>query len=58
MVTRNSIEERIVNLQQKKAELAELILNNQNVATSKFSRESLLKILNQLHTCELLFAYV
>ena len=45
MVTRNSIEEKIISLQHKKADLAKIILDNGGMAQAMMNRESLLKIL-------------
>ncbi|NRO03529.1 MULTISPECIES: DEAD/DEAH box helicase [Lactobacillus] len=44
MVTRNSIEEKIISLQHKKADLAKIILDNDGMAQATMNRESLLKI--------------
>ena len=45
MVTEDSIEERIIALQQKKAELADIILQNDQIADATMSKGDLLKIL-------------
>lgn len=45
MVTQDTIEERIIKLQQKKAELAQAILNNKDMANAAMNREDLLKLL-------------
>ena len=45
MVTRDSIEEKIISLQHKKADLAKIILDNHDVAQATMSKENLLKIL-------------
>lgn len=45
MVTKDTIEERIIKLQQKKAELAQAILGNNNMANASISKADLLKIL-------------
>lgn len=45
MVTKDTIEERIVKLQQKKAELAQAILENGKMANASISKAELLKIL-------------
>lgn len=45
MVTQDTIEERIIKLQQKKAELAQAILNNKDMANATMNREDLLKLL-------------
>lgn len=45
MVTKDSIEERIIALQQKKAELANSILQNDQVANPVISKDDLLKVL-------------
>lgn len=44
MVTRNSIEGKIISLQHKKADLAKIILDNDGMAQATMNRESLLKI--------------
>nr|WP_307811899.1 SNF2-related protein [Lactobacillus helveticus] len=44
MVTRNSIEEKTISLQHKKADLAKIILDNDGMAQATMNRESLLKI--------------
>ncbi|MBD0967907.1 serine/threonine protein kinase [Lactobacillus crispatus] len=45
MVTEDSIEERIIALQQKKAELADIILRNDQIADATMSKDDLIKIL-------------
>lgn len=45
MVTEDSIEERIIALQQKKAELADIILQNDQIADATMSKDDLIKIL-------------
>lgn len=45
MVTEDSIEERIIVLQQKKAELADIILQNDQIADATMSKDDLIKIL-------------
>lgn len=45
MVSQDTIEERIIKLQQKKAELAQAILDNEGMANATMSREDLLKLL-------------
>lgn len=45
MVSQATIEERIIKLQQKKAELAQAILSNKNMANATMSREDILKLL-------------
>lgn len=45
MVTEDSIEERIIALQKKKAELADIILQNDKIANAAMSKNDLLKIL-------------
>lgn len=45
MVTEDSIEERIIALQQKKAELADIILQNDQIANATMSKDDLIKIL-------------
>lgn len=45
MVTQDTVEERIIKLQQKKAELARAILNNKDMANAAMNREDLLKLL-------------
>ena len=45
MVTQDTVEERIIKLQQKKAELAQAILNNKDMANAAMNREDLLKLL-------------
>lgn len=45
MVTEDSIEERIIALQQKKAELADIILQNAQIADATMSKDDLIKIL-------------
>lgn len=46
MVTKNTIEERIIKLQQKKAELAQAILGNSNISNAAISKADLLRILD------------
>ena len=45
MVTQDTVEERIIKLQQKKAKLAQAILNNKDMANAAMNREDLLKLL-------------
>lgn len=45
MVTEDSIEERIIALQQKKAELADIILQNDQIADATMSKDDLIKTL-------------
>ena len=45
LIAQNSIEENIVKLQEQKAELAEQILDGDNIGTPFFSREELLELL-------------
>lgn len=45
MVTEDSIEDRIIALQQKKAELADIILQNDQIADATMSKDDLIKIL-------------
>ena len=45
MVTEDSIEERIIALQQKKAELADIILQNDQIADATMSKDDLITIL-------------
>lgn len=45
IVTRDTIEERIIKLQQKKAELAQVILGNKNMSNTTMSRKDLLRLL-------------
>lgn len=45
MVTEDSIEERIIALQQKKAELADIILQNDQIADATMSKDDLIRIL-------------
>lgn len=45
MVTEDSIEERIIALQQKKTELADIILQNDQIADATMSKDDLIKIL-------------
>ena len=45
MVTEDSIEERIIALQQKKAELADIILQNDQIADATMNKDDLIKIL-------------
>lgn len=45
IVTEDSIEERIIALQQKKAELADIILQNDQIADATMSKDDLIKIL-------------
>ena len=45
IVTQDTIEERIIKLQQKKAELAQAILGNKNMSNTTMSRKDLLRLL-------------
>ena len=45
MVSQDTIEERIIKLQQKKAELAQAILSNKDMSNTAMRREDLLKLL-------------
>lgn len=45
MVAQDTIEEKIIALQQKKAELANAILSNENIASAAINRKDLLRIL-------------
>lgn len=45
LITKGTIEEKIVNLQEKKQELADMVLGGDNIAKASFSREELLELL-------------
>ena len=47
LIAKDSIEEGIVELQDKKKELAEQILGNENISSADFTREQLLELLGQ-----------
>lgn len=47
MVAKNTIEEKIVELQEKKEKLAEAVLNGENIGSNTLNKEDLLKILGR-----------
>lgn len=45
LITKATIEEKIVELQEKKHELVDMVLGGENISRASFSREELLELL-------------